>query len=76
MSGDTGSTSITSQYVAGTSYSFALKVEFSRKYIGQFRIQVKISEGVHRKYLGSMNGQLMVEVNPSYLSVAERNILI
>lgn len=43
MSGDSGATSITSKYVVGTSYSFALRVEFNRKYIGEFKIQVKIS---------------------------------
>lgn len=70
ISGDKGATSITSLYVPGSNYLFALVVDFGRPYIGSFDLSIGISKIWAVKYFGkvSTNDTLRVSVNPSYLS--------
>jgi hypothetical protein len=72
VDGDTGATSITSQYLPGTSFSFSVTVEFGRTYIGPFTIEVGIDRAVSQKYFGSVStiaSTLVVDVNPAFLSL-------
>lgn len=38
ISGDTSAISIKSYFIPGTSFSFALEIDFDRPYIGNFKV--------------------------------------
>ena len=69
ISGDKSAISITSQYVAGTSYSFSLTVDFGRPYIGEFNIKVDLNKSLTSKYFGPIPiDSLNIDVKPLYLA--------
>lgn len=75
ISGDSSSISITSQYIAGTSYSFALTVDFGRPYIGEFKIKIDMNKSVTSKYFGPIPiDSLNIDVKPLYLAAVEERI--
>ena len=54
-----------------------MEIEFGKEYIGIFELEARVNEGIGRKYfkrIGYENG-LVVEVNPVYLSLAEKDRL-
>ena len=69
--------SIRSRYIAGTSYSFAMEVEFGKDYIGVFELEVRVNDEIGRKYFQGVgvSNKLVVEVNPVYLSLADKDSL-
>lgn len=66
--------SITSEYIPGTSYTFALFLEFGRSYMGSFKLSVSVSNQ-YLKYFGSIPvNNLEVDIQPSYLlAVADKD---
>ena len=70
MDGDKAATSITSEYLPGSTYSFAVKVEFGRSYIGKFTIKISIDRAIGLKYFGQVSASqsIDVDVQPSFLS--------
>ena len=70
IDGDMGATSITSEYLPGSTYSFAVKVEFGRTYIGKFTIKISIDRAIGLKYFGQISASQSIDVDvfPSYLS--------
>ena len=77
MDGDKGATSITSEYISGSSYSFSVKIEFGRPYIGKFTVKISIDRAIGQKYFGQVSASqsIDVEVNPSYLSAITDEVL-
>ena len=63
-------TSITSEYLPGSTYSFSVKVEFGRPYIGKFTIRISVDSAIGQKYFGQVSASqsVTVDVNPAYLS--------
>lgn len=69
--GDTKTVSIRSSYLAGTSYTFSVEIEFGRMYIGIFTLVVKVNPVIAQKYFTNVgtDNALTIEVNPAYLSL-------
>ena len=70
ISGDSQAVSIRSYFLAGTSFSFSMEIEFRRTYIGAFTLEVRVSEVIANKYYTQVGTSqpLTVEVNPALLS--------
>lgn len=67
-SGDKSAISITSQYLAGTSYIFTITVEFGKPYIAAFTLHVGINPDL-MKYFGAIPVESYdIAIQPSYLS--------
>ena len=77
IDGDDGATSITSEYLPGSSYSFAVKIDFSREYFGKFTIKISIDRAIGQKYFGQVSASqsITIDVHPSYLSIVENTAL-
>ena len=75
VSGDAQAVSITSYFLAGTSFSFSMEIEYRRSYIGAFTLEVKVSPTIVNKYYTPLavgtSQPLTVQVNPALLSKAE-----
>ncbi len=66
--GDKSAISITSQYLAGTTYIFTVTVEFGKPYIAAFNLRVGISPDL-LKYFGAIPIESYeIAIQPSYLS--------
>ena len=57
----------------GTSFSFAVELDFGKNYIGKFEIKVKINK-IHKKYFDStgISNDFKFDFNPAFLSLVER----
>lgn len=55
VSGDSKAVSIRSYFLAGTSFSFTMEIEFGRSYIGAFTLEVQISQVIATKYYGNID---------------------
>ena len=71
ISGDKSATSVVSQYLPGTSYSFSVEVEFDKPYFGEFTIKISVDRAIGLKYFSPIStaNPLEVDVKPSYLTV-------
>ena len=71
VSGDSKAISVRSSYLAGTSYTFSIEIEFGHMYIGLFSFEVKVNPTVAQKYFTNVGTSkaLLIEVNPAYLSL-------
>ena len=78
IDGDDGATSITSEYLPGSSYSFSVKIEFGRQYFGKFTIRISIDRAIGQKYFGQVSASqsITIEVQPSFLSTMNNSVLV
>jgi len=68
VSGDKSWLSITSQYLAGTSYIFTVTIEFGKPYIAAFTLKLAINSDMV-KYFGSIPIENYdIAVQPAFLS--------
>jgi cysteine-rich repeat protein len=70
IDGDKGATSIISEYLAGSSYTFSVKVDFGRSFMGKFTVRVTVDPAIGKKYFGSVSSShsIEIDVNPAFLS--------
>ena len=54
--------SVRSNYIAGTSYTFAVEIEFGTPYIGKFTLRVKIDPVIGAKYYQGVDISTGLEV--------------
>lgn len=75
ISGDASTTGIVASYIASTSFSFSIEIDFSREPIGLFTVQVGINPNLVQKYFSgiSVDNQLSIDVNPAYLALQTYN---
>ena len=76
--GDMSEISITSHYIPGTTFTFAVKINFDRPYIGDFSIKISVDRAISLKYFNPVStaNPLTVMVRPSFLaSVNDRSTL-
>ena len=67
--GDREIVSIKSNYLPGSSYSFAMEVDFGRTYIGQFTLEVTLNPEIATQYYpGIGTSSFVIVVNPAILS--------
>lgn len=60
--GDDGATSITSEYLPGSTYSFSVKIEFGRQYFGKFTIRISIDRAIGQKYFGQVSSSQSITI--------------
>lgn len=63
--------SIKSTYIATTTYSFSIEIDFGREPIGLFTAEIGIKQGIALKYFSGVDTsqKLKVDVNPSFMSL-------
>lgn len=68
--GDKGAISITSHYIPGTTFTFSVKINFDRPYIGDFSIKISVDRAISLKYFNPVStaNALTVMVRPSFLA--------
>lgn len=71
IDGDDGALSISSEYLPGSSFSFSVKIDFGRPYMGKFTIKISIDRAIGQKYFGQVSASqsITIDVEPSFLSV-------
>jgi hypothetical protein len=69
--GDRSFSSIVSRYIATTSYSFSIEINFGREPIGLFTVRIGLQPGIALKYFSGINtsNALTFDVNPAFLSL-------
>lgn len=71
IAGDSQTVSISSKYIAGTAYTFAVQIEFGRPYIGKFTVRIGVDNEIGKDYFGNVDysTELILEINPAIMSV-------
>ena len=71
ISGDKGYLSIKVNYIATTSYTFSVEIDFGREPIQMFTAEIGVPRELAMKYFGGMDvsKKLRVDVNPAFMSV-------
>lgn len=70
VKGFTGAKSITARYIPTTSFIFSIEIDFGKEPIGQFTVEVSVSQTLRTQYFSGIDAtqKLTVEINPAYLS--------
>ena len=75
VKGDSATTGIVASYIASTSFSFSIEIDFNREPIGMFTVEIGINPSLVQKYFSGINTyqKLTVDVNPAFLSLLTYN---
>lgn len=69
INGDQSAVSISSHFIVGTKYSFAITIDYGRPYIGAFTASISVAQELIPRYFGAIpTDSLTVEVKPNYLA--------
>ncbi len=75
VSGDKSATSIKSTYIASTSYSFSIEVEFGKEPVGLFKLRIRVNSNLAQKYFSGIDisREITLDINPAYLARVRTN---
>ena len=65
--------SIKSSFLAGTSYAFSIEIDFGRKYIGAFSLEIEVNPSIAQQYFNNIDAseKLVVQIDPKFLSLVQ-----